>query len=350
MMKGKLILVLFFFVSHLGFGQIGKTIGEKLTSEEVQIFDIEVNMGTPYVAYAVNSDNKHIHLIKFVNEAWEEILIPEGADVGGVLDLLFYKNTPYILYEGYSGLNLISYKDGVWHKEGKSDFASDPESYSVYDPKYIIVEDIPYIIYENKVTDRIDMHMLVKKDNIHIWSSLDAIDKIPEGSEQPGICTNLNNEIFLSWFDRENDKIGFSKITSDGEELEDMSKGIPSKSVSNLLGVKSIGNDLFLAFENSDQDYNVSIMKYNSDKKKWEILDLGLAVNAKMFNLNDNMSIVNLNENKQASFHEYVGTYNASEAISIGESEDVKSCSNGNKVYVAYSNMANGGVLVVKEL
>ena len=340
-MKNKITL---FLLVGLSFGAYAADITAPEIDGRITLMDIAADGEKLYLTYALEEESKQIRFQVLEKNVWKEILLPADTKASSFLEIQIYNSIPYILFTGSEGMTLIKYEKGEWFHVGKPNFAA--KGYSLNLLYYVIVDGTPYIILENLENKQTEIWMMETEGNLQIWTSPDASSLIPVGTEQPYICADLNNSVYTAWFDRKNEKVQVSKLINDDEQFQDISKGILSKNVANLIGLTAIGNQLYLAYEDQSRGYAITVQYYNSSSSKWEVLTTPTSMIGTSYNLANNKNIFLLNESKSvAQFSFANNTWEDAEIIHSSASESLTTCSSLESTYVAF---LSGEKLIIK--
>lgn len=317
-------------------------------SGKISLMDIDVSASKIYLTCAVEEEEKQIRFFVFDENKWKEILLPAETRAGGFLELQVYNEVPYILFDSYNGLTLIRYEKETWYQVGKPDFASAVSGLNFLN--YLIKDGTPYLIFENSTTKKPEIMMLETNENLQIWTSPDASALIPVNTEQPGICMDLNKSVYTVWFDRKNEKVQVSKLINDDEKFEDLSKGIPSKNVANLMGLYAIGNKLFLAYEDKSKGYSTSVLYYNQGTAKWEPVNISATLLGSNFLMTETMDIYMLNESGiPVRIAHQDNSWSSAESLHETSCSGLKICSDGINSYCAFLDESASNNLIIKK-
>jgi hypothetical protein len=339
-----LALLCLFFTANALAGDVSTPV----INGKIALMDLEAGAGKMYLTCAVEEEEKQIRFFVFDENKWEEILLPAETRAGGFLQLRIYNEIPFILFDGYDGLTLIRYENSTWYQVGKPGFASDISGLN--DLGYLIKDGTPYLVFENSATKKPELMMLETNGNLQIWTSPDAAAFIPANTEQPGICMDLNQFLYTVWFDRKNEKVQVSKLIQDDEQLEDMSKGIPSKDVANLVGLFAIGNQLFLAYEDKTKGYSTSILVYNEGAAKWVPLTTPPSLSGSNFCISENKTIFMLNESGiPVRFEHTNNSWSAAEPLYENSCAGLEVCADGIHTYCAFLDANASNKLIIKQ-
>ena len=327
--------------------QAGEMTVPEITSK-ISLMDIACSGTSVYFTCAVEEEEKQIRFFSYAESKWNEILLPADAKAGGFLNLKIHNAIPYILFNNNDGISLIKYENKTWHRVGKASFSK--ESMGQQNLDFHFKGNEPYVIFENSATKTVNIVSLSVNGNLQIWISPDAADAIPVDTEQPFMCLDNNESIYTVWFERKKEKVTVSKFNSDESALVDLSKGILSKNVSNLIGMQCFGNSLYLAFEDKTKSYAITIQRCDLATSKWEVMNTTENFSGEGFIMTAENQILFCNESKNIVLSNYANkTWSEVETVNDTNATLLRIASYNGNVYIAFlDSNKNDKLTIVK--
>lgn len=312
----------------------------------IESHDIAVNGDKVYYACAVKETEKQLQVFEYTQNSWHEILTPVECKVGGVIDLKVFNGMPYILFQGYQGLNLIKYKNSQWYTVGKLEFASDASIY--WGVEFTLVDDTPYVIFENNKTKKADIRVMYTSGNIQMWTEPDFSSQIASSTRLPKLTADNSQNLFMAWTNPDKGIVSVYQCENNSESINELStKGLNTKGFGEINGVYYTDNQLYMVLRKLSNG-ELAVYRFNSGSMKWEIQTLPSTLSGNKFVITQNQSAVLHSKDKKLISLEYQnGGWSEGNNLHKTAVKEVQVASNKTNTYVAFLDAVSGKLNIV---